>query len=264
MGTNTDTSRSTDESPPHDASVDSFLMDEFEVTVGRFRSFYQAYDGTLPSAGAGANPKRSGSGWQVEYNANMPTSKAALQTAINCNVGQYQTWTELAGVRETMPMNCVSWYVAVAFCIWDGGRLPSEAEWEMAASSGSNEWRFPWGSTDPDPATSAVMNCMGDGVSGCTPSDMLPVGSRPQGANKWGHLDLAGSLWEWTFDYYDATYYQAIGTCDNCVNTAGTTPRVIRGGAFLSNTIALRATGRASKTPITLDPYTGFRCVRSP
>jgi len=200
----------------------------------------------------------------VDYNANMPASKSALQTIINCNVGQYQSWTESAGVRENMPMNCVSWHVAFAFCIWDGGRLPSEAEWEKAASSGSKEWRFPWGSTDPDPATSAVMNCLGDGVSGCTPSDVLPVGSRPQGANTWGHLDLAGSVWEWTFDYYDATYYQAIGTCDNCIDTAGTTPRVIRGGAFLSTTTALRATGRASKTPISFDPYTGFRCVRSP
>lgn len=264
MGTNSDPSRYTDEQPPHTANVDAFLMDEFEVTVGRFRRFYQAYDGTLPATGAGALPSRSDTGWQVDYNANMPASQGALDTAINCDVGQYQTWTEVAGVYEKMPMNCVTWYIAFAFCIWDGGRLPSEAEWEDAASSGAKEWRFPWGSTDPDPATDAVMNCLGDGTSGCSPTDILPVGSRPAGANTWGHLDLAGSMWEWTLDYYDATYYQSIGTCNNCVNTAKTTPRVIRGGDFTSTETLLRATDRASKPPVNFDPYVGFRCVRTP
>jgi len=264
MGTNTDPTRNADESPPHTATVDRFLMDKFEVTVGRFRSFFQVYDGTLPTEGAGAHPKQAGSGWRVSFAANMPMSQGSLQTAINCNVGQYQTWTELAGVRETMPMNCVSWYVAFAFCIWDGGRLPTEAEWEMAAASGSNEWRFPWGASDPVPAVNAVMDCQGDTVAGCSPSDLLPVGSRPSGANRWGHLDLAGSLWEWTFDYYDSTYYQAIGTCNNCISLAGSTPRVIRGGDFTSILALVRATERASRPPIAADPYAGFRCVRSP
>jgi formylglycine-generating enzyme required for sulfatase activity len=238
-------------------------MDKFEVTVGRFRSFVLAFDGTMPQVGMGAHPKVTNSGWQVGYDANMPASNGALLASINCSVGNYQTYTETEGVRETMPMNCVSWYVAFAFCIWDGGRLPTEAEWEMAASSGSKEYRFPWGDGDPDPTLHAVMNCMGDGVSGCTPSDLLAVGSRPSGANTWGHLDLAGSLWEWTLDYYSASYYGAVGTCTNCSNLYGTTPRVIRGGNFTNALNALRATGRASKAPVTVDPYAGFRCVRS-
>jgi formylglycine-generating enzyme required for sulfatase activity len=264
MGTNTDASRATDESPPHTATIDRFLMDKFEVTVGRFRKFLSVYDGTLPAGGEGAHPKIANSGWQIGYDANMPASRGSLQSMINCSTGQYQTWTDAAGVRESMPMNCVSWYVAFAFCIWDGGRLPTEAEWEMAATNGSNDTRFPWGSTDPVPATHAVMNCLGDGTTGCSPSDILAVGSRASGANQAGHLDLAGNLWEWTLDYYDATYYQSVGTCSNCASLSGLTPRVIRGGNFTSTFNALRATGRASKAPITADPYAGFRCVRTP
>ena len=264
MGTDSDTSRGADESPQHTATIDRFMMDKFEVTVARFRAFVEAFDGTLPEPDAGAHPKIANSGWQAGYDASMPASKGSLQSAINCDPGQYQTYTEVAGAGEPMPMNCVSWYVAFAFCIWDGERLPTEAEWEMAATNGATDTRFPWGSTDPDPATHAVMNCLGDGTAGCSPSDLLAVGSRIGGANQWGHLDLAGSLWEWTLDYYESTYYRAIGTCNNCSNLAAQTPRVIRGGDFTSTLGLVRATRRASKLPTAVDPYTGFRCVRTP
>jgi formylglycine-generating enzyme required for sulfatase activity len=264
MGTSNDASRNLDESPAHTATLDGFVLDKFEVTVGRFRNFMAAYDGTKPPSTGGAHPKLQNSGWQAGWDANLPASKAALQSAVNCNVGQYQTWTETVGVRETMPINCVSWYVAFAFCVWDGGRLPTEAEWEMAASNANSETRFPWGASDPVPDENAVMNCLGDGTAGCSPSDLLAVGSRPSGANQWGHLDLAGNLWEWTLDYYDATYYQAVGSCSNCANLANTSPRAIRGGSFTSTMPALRATARASKAGAAGEPYTGFRCAYDP
>jgi formylglycine-generating enzyme required for sulfatase activity len=263
MGTSTDPDAGSDEKPAHKATLDSFLMDKFEITVGRIRSFVQAFDGTMPPTNTGAHPQIQNSGWRVDYEANMPRSSASLKAMLNCSVGQYQTWTETAGVRETMPANCVSWYVAFAFCVWDGGRLPTEAEWEMAAANGKAGKRYPWGTNAPAADKHAVMACLGDGVTGCTPSDVLPVGSRIEGANQWGHLDLAGSMWEWTLDFYDPTYYQAIGTCANCSNLSGSTPRVIRGGSFTSQANVLRATARASKPPINAEPYTGFRCVRS-
>lgn len=268
MGTNTDSSASADEKPAHKATLDTFLMDKFEVSVGRMRRFVQAFDGTLPQTNAGAHPQIPNSGWRVDYDANMPRSSANLREKINCNIGQYQTWTETAGARETMPANCVSWYVAFAFCVWDGGRLPTEAEWEVAAANGEDGLRYPWGNSTPAADKHAVFDCLGDGVIGCTPNDILPIGSRINGANKWGHLDLAGSVWEWTLDYYDATYYQAIGTCaacacNNCSNLSELTPRVIRGGGFTSTGNMLRATARASKSPISADAYTGFRCVRT-
>lgn len=262
MGSNTDPDGVADEKPPHAANVDGFMLDQFEVTVGRFRRFVQAYDGTRPAEGAGAHPKHANSGWQAAFNAQVPTSQGELQDQIGCN-GTYQTWTNTAGTKEMMPMNCVTWYVAFAFCIWDGGRLPTEAEWEKAAAGGALDQRFPWGNRAPNPATDAVMCAPSNGDAGCQPSALVAVGSRPAGAGRWGHLDLAGSLWEWNLDYYDSTYYQSVGTCDNCVSLEKNTPRVIRGGDFTSPMQLLRATKRASYAPVSRYAWVGFRCARS-
>jgi formylglycine-generating enzyme required for sulfatase activity len=264
MGTNSDANAQPDEKPPHAATLAAFMLDAFEVSVGRFRRFVEAYDGTLPGAGSGAHPKLSGSGWRADFNAEMPSSRAALEAQISCDIGSYQTWTTQPGVRETMPMNCVNWYLAFAFCIWDGARLPTEAEWEMASAGGDEERIYPWGSDGPSYTEEVVANCQGDGVTGCSPADLLPVGSRAKGVGRYGHWDLAGNLWEWTLDHYDATFYQSIGTCNDCAALAATTPRSLRGGNFTSLPKFLRASGRASKAPRTTDPYAGFRCARTP
>lgn len=263
-GANDDPSALADEKPPHGATLSTFELDALEVTVGRFRRFVSAFDGTLPKVGLGAHPKITGSGWQTAFSAEMPVTRAALEAALSCDVGGYQTWTTTAGAREDFPINCVSWYVAFAFCVWDGGRLPTEAEWERAASGGDEERLYPWGAAAPDYAVHAVANCRGDGSASCAPSDLLKVGSRPDGAGRFGHLDLAGSLWEWALDHYDATFYQSVTNCADCADLSGSTPRVIRGGNFNSLPKHLRGTGRASKPPVVADAYAGFRCARSP
>src|SRR6185503_5212427 len=101
-------------------------------------------------------------------------------------------------------MNCVSWFEAFAFCAWDGGRLPTETEWNYAAAGGNEQRVYPWGANID--LTKASYDCAGDGSGTGTPncmfSDMLPVGSRsPQGDGKWGQADLAGNVWEWTLDW---------------------------------------------------------------
>ena len=93
------------------------------------------------------------------------------------------TWTDAPGDNEQLPMNCVGFYEAFAFCLWDGGRLPTEAEWESVAAGGEENRLYPWGSTAPGAdAMHAVHGCYYDGVDTCDGLvDIAPVGSAPMG-----------------------------------------------------------------------------------
>ena len=109
------------ERPEHDATVGAFYLDKYEVTVGRFRNFVAKFDGTPPVEGAGENPLVVGSGWQTAWNSSLSASQAELISSVNCYPGN-QTWTNTVGPYEAYPINCINWYEAFAFCVWDGGR----------------------------------------------------------------------------------------------------------------------------------------------
>ena len=196
-----------------------------------------------------------GSGWQSAWNASLPASKAALLERVGCD-SSFQTWTDTATTEEQIPMNCVDWFTAFAFCAWDGGRLPTEVEWEYAATGGSEDRLYPWGSADP----SLLEN---EGLASDIYSDnspFIPAGSHPSGNGRWGHRDLAGSLWEWTFDGY-AAYTTA--ACDDCARVAASAKRVLRGGYWYNYKEYLPAAYRGAAPPTTLDSGYGFRCARS-
>lgn len=93
--------------------------------------------------------------------------------------------------RGYHPANCVTWKDAETFCRWAGGRLPTGAEWEYAASGGAAERLYPWGN-DIQPSA----GCMGPLTSTC------PIGAFPSGDAYWGHWDMAGNVAEWTADSY--------------------------------------------------------------
>lgn len=241
------------EQPEHTASVAGFYLDRFEVTVGRFRKFVAAYDGTPPADGVGAHPAISGTGWKSAWNSQLPASKALLETALVCDPG-LSTWTANAGPNESMPVNCVSWYVAFAFCAWDGGRLPTEAEWEKAAAGADENRLYPWGS-EPPTACHA-------GFGGISPH--VAVGSRPGGAGRWGHDDLGGGEWEWALDYWSSTWYSGAGqVCSDCANLTPSSWRTIRGGAWSTfEADRLRGAFRSFVQPSQSLSNLGIRCAR--
>ncbi|WP_437275448.1 SUMF1/EgtB/PvdO family nonheme iron enzyme [Sorangium sp. So ce375] len=258
--------RSNDERYP--ATVSRFFLDRFEVTVGRFRRFVEAYPGSKPAAGAGAHPLIEGSGWNADWASQLPDGLSELTALAMCNPN-FSTWTDAAGGHEHLPMNCLNWYVAFAFCAWDGGRLATEAEWNYAAAGGDEQRAYPW--SNPASSTTiddtyAVYGCTGDGTAsgGCAFSDIRPVGSRsPTGDGRWGQSDLSGSLWEWALDWY-ADYNS---DCSNCANTTSASSRVVRGGSFdddASLPYLLSSARSSTVDPSYRNDSGGARCARSP
>ncbi len=243
--------------PSFPAKVSDFRLDVYEVTVGRFRNFAAAFDaGWRPAAGAGKNPGNAAdAGWEDGWP--LPSD---MTSSVLCDA-MYQTWT--AG-NDNRPQNCLSWYVAYAFCAWDDGRLPTEAEWEYAAAGGNEQRPYPWGSTEPGPdATLAVHDCRYDGSGTCSGStNIAPVGSAPAGNGRWGQADMVGNLWEWVVDWY-AGYPSSCNDCANLTDFASTSYRMSRGGCFGCDASYLVTSYRNYGTPSMGSALLATRCARA-
>jgi formylglycine-generating enzyme required for sulfatase activity len=237
------------------ATVSDFALDRYEVTVGRFRAFVNAGKGTKanpPVAGDGVHPLIPASGWDATWNANLVADSASLQTAIKCDSGN-ATWTPSVGVNENRPMNCLLWYEAFAFCAWDGGRLPTEAEWNYAASGGNEQRYYPW--SKPPTSTTLDTTYAVYSASGIN----AQVGSKsPKGDGRWGHADLGGNEFEVVLDWFVSPYAQNI--CTNCANLTPTDVKVVRGGGFLDGP---QAAVRTVAGPMYRNYDVGFRCART-
>jgi sulfatase modifying factor 1 len=248
------------------ATVSPFHLDKFEITVGRFRKFVEAGLGTQqspPAVGTGAHPKISSSGWTASWNQYLPADDTALKSGLSCNptYPQWATWTDTAGANEALPLACLNWYQVFAFCAWDGGRIPTDVEWNFAAAGGTEQRVYPWsnppGSTSID-STLCNYDCMGDGVAGCTLPDILAVGSKPLGDGRWGQSDLGGSLKEWVLD--DVGVLPS--TCTDCANLAGSQMKVTRGGGFTQTSAAVQTDTGGSGDAKNTDYDLGARCAR--
>ena len=243
------------------ATVSDFYFDKYEITVGRFRQFVSAGMGTQanpPAPGAGANPLIPGSGWDSTWNTNLPANGAALIAARKCfgGLGENITWTDTAGSNESKPMNCIDWYTAFAFCAWDGGRLPTEAEWNYAASGGSEQRYYPWSS----PPTSTTIDA--SYAVYCDDADFIAgacvvhkVGSKsPKGDGKWGQADLGGNLLEWTLDCADL---------NNVIIFGISSRREVRGGDFSEGAPGLESAMSYFGSPGPSPDTVGTRCART-
>ncbi len=141
------------------------------------------------------------------------------------------------------PVTGVTWEQARLFCLWTGGRLPTEAEWEMAAR-GTDGRIYPWGDEPPGCDRAHTHDC------GPSPAD---VGERPAGASPFGVLDMAGNVDEWVEDPYRAY--------DSAQAGRPSTERVARGGSY--DAWHSRSTARNALQPSFKDAFIGFRCASS-
>jgi sulfatase modifying factor 1 len=237
-----------DEAPGVRATIRAYVLDKFEVTVGRFRKFVAS--SFQPSPGDGKHGYLNASselGWDATWT--IPTTPSDWNALLACDA-TYSTWTPGPGPNEAKPVNCLTWYAAYAFCIWDGGFLPTEAEWELAASGGEERvfaWSVPPGDTSSDPGKACFL-------PQCT--SFQPVGTHASGDGRWGHADISGNVGEWVLDWY-APYPS--GQCRDCANLAGPSDsRVVRAGSVINR---IRATYRNNDSPDTPDLLYGARCA---
>jgi formylglycine-generating enzyme required for sulfatase activity len=259
------------------ATVSDFSLDKYEVTVGRFRKFVQATLATPPwqpcvgsgkhvhlADGGGLNGG-SESGWQADW---PPLPADIGQWTMDLSEPQCEfnaTWTPDAGANESLPITCVSWYELYAFCIWDGGFLPTDAEWNYAAAGGSNQRAYPWS----DPTSSYDIDCAHANVvldsGACENQRMRSVGSLSPGVGQYSQFDLAGNVVEWVLDLYgDGGYFNPAPRCIDCALLSGTPSpeRTFHGGSAARSASEALVSWRSHDTPTQAFADYGGRCAR--
>ena len=223
-----------DEKPRHTIYLDAFHIDKYEVTNAQYKKFVDA------------NPQ-----WQKDR---IPEKYHDGDYLEHWNGSNYPPG------KDNHPVVYVSWYAAIAYAEWSGKRLPTEAEWERAARGG-RFGRYTWGfSPDSNKAN------YGEKIGNTT-----PVGTYD--ANRYGLYDMAGNVWEWCLDEYNADFYSvaprhnpiAGGTVDNILSdwTNVKSVRVLRGGSWVSDAKFVRVSDRTRFTPKITNNARGFRCVKA-
>ena len=169
--------------------------------------------------------------------------------------------------KPDYPVNMVSWPKAKLFCEKNGKSLPTEAQWEWAATGGTGR-KWPWGDEKPtcehtDFTKDKLVSPGGD--SGCHGGGPSPVGTHPLGAKEWpaGKIhDLAGNVWEWVLDSYAA--YSGKDEVDPLYLRAEVGLHVVRGGGWNRSWRGILSAYRGAAIYTYQVPGLGFRCVRNP
>jgi len=222
-----------DERPIHTVYVDAFYIDKYEVTNAQYRKFVKATGYRHPTAFRYVNEE-----WQVAF----------------------EPWADKYFKDDNMPVVCVNWDDAMAYCEWAGKRLPTEAEWEKSARDGMILTRLGLGNF-ADKAFSEMfphMNCLE--IYNDNYVYISPVGLFD--ANRYGLYDMMGNVWEWCSDWYGKNYYSKSPSRNPQGPNSGTY-RIVRGGAWYSPIQDLRVSSRGSADPSYWYIGVGFRCAKS-
>ena len=212
-----------EDAPPHRVYLDAFYIDRHEVTNGRYLKFVES------------------------------TRHRAPQHVVD---PQYDLWagTTLSQGVADLPVVNVDWFDAAAYCRWAGKRLPTEAEWEKAAR-GTDSRLYPWGNEAP---SLARLNFSRRWQGAHT---LQPVGNYEAGNSPYGAQDMAGNVWEWVGDWYDAGSYAA-GPARNPQGPSSGSSKILRGGSWTNSADSVRATHRREEDPDMRNSDSGFRCAR--
>jgi len=220
-----------DQKPEHEIYLDGFWIDRYEVSNAEFVRFLVAM----------GNQVEKGGRW--------------IELSPNSRIREINGTYKIEIGYENHPVVNVTWYGAQAYARWAGKRLPTEAQWEKAASwneVSKKKRKWPWG----DKWNKELLNCW-EGIHQFT----TPVNSYPDGASSYEIQNMAGNLWEWCADWYAPQYYK-VSPYKNPKGPGKGDYRLIRGGSWTSYRVFATTTYRGMHSPGSGSFDVGFRCAR--
>jgi iron(II)-dependent oxidoreductase len=247
MGTDSEPWAYDNERPAHEVDVASFFIDTTPITNRAFLEFIGA-DGYHHARWWTVD------GWAWRREAGLEHPEFWRRDGASWSVLRFGRW---AALDLDDPVQHVCWYEADAYARWRGRRLPSEAEWEKAASwdpARVRKRRFPWGDAAPDASRANL---------GQRQLGPAPVGAYPAGASAYGCTQLIGDVWEWTAsDFTPYPGFTSFPYREYSEVFYGPGYKVLRGGSWATDPIATRNTFRNWDYPIRRQIFAGFRTAR--
>jgi gamma-glutamyl hercynylcysteine S-oxide synthase len=235
------------ERPAHERNLASFWIDAHPVTNAAMMEF-------IHGSGYERSELWSREGWEWRCRERVAVPRYWKREGDGFLV---RSFGEVRPVEPSKPLCHVSWYEADAFARWAGKRLPTEAEWERAASWDQSEGvkrRYAWGAERPSQHRANLDQlCFGT----------AEVGAYPHGASPCGAEQMIGDVWEWTattFDRYDG--FAAFPYREYSEPFFAKRFKVLRGGAWASQPDAVSTTFRNWDFPERRQIFAGFRCAR--
>ncbi len=237
----------------HPVQVKAFAIARAAVTQGEFQEFVEA--GGYQRREFWSEP---GWSWRLGVEAQHPLywRREGGGRWLRRN---FDRWLPLEPHRPVLHVN---WWEAEAYCNWAGRRLPTEAEWEAAASSepadsgrtlAETKRRFPWGDAAPKPEQANLGFCSAGAVD---------VAACPAGDSAFGCRQMIGNVWEWTADNFEAYPGFEVDPYREYSQPWFSTHKVLRGGAWTTQPRLLRNTWRNFYMPDRRDVWAGFRTCR--